>query len=69
MTDSTIRHNFESNHPKDASNQIRLNLGPVVCRREDDLTVYIGGQLIRHNVMAKAHLTLCVRWTKNDKIY
>ena len=45
MTDSIIGYNFESNHatPTDDSNQIWLNWGPVVCRREDFLTVYIGG--------------------------
>jgi len=35
MTDSIIRYNFESNHAKDDSDQIWLNLDPVVCRRED----------------------------------
>ena len=69
MTDSIIRYNFESNHAQDESNQIWLNGGPVVCRREDFLQFTLGDQMRRHNVMAKSHLTLCVRWNKNDKMY
>jgi hypothetical protein len=52
MTDSIIGYNFESNHatPTDDSNQIWLNWGPVVCRREDFLTVYIGGSKYEKSV-------------------